>query len=43
MNKQHARYKLNVARDVDRNEDGYFLYLPFGSEALTERASKEQP
>ena len=25
-----ARYKLNVAKDVDPNEDGYFLYLPFG-------------
>ncbi len=24
------KYKLNVSRDVDRNEDGFFLYLPKG-------------
>jgi hypothetical protein len=24
------KYKLNVAQDVDPNEDGFFLYLPFG-------------
>lgn len=25
-----SKYKLNVEKDVDPNEDGFFLYLPFG-------------
>lgn len=25
-----ARYKLDVSRDVDPNDDGFFLFLPIG-------------
>jgi hypothetical protein len=25
-----SKYKLDAKRDIDLNEDGFFLYLPYG-------------